>query len=166
MLGKLVGTLVSILFLSILGSLGYMVGDRNFPIILLERSIVSVRVPQGGQLLIHVRFIVAKQCESHTDRFLFDREDIKYDLEPLEAIAGSAEIGRPEEYTIPVDIPIDFKAGKAIFRSITTFKCNVIQNMWPLYAPVVDTPFEVVEVDKAQVSAEIVKQLRELLSTP
>lgn len=165
MFGRIFSFLMSLLFLVLLGYLGYMVGDRNIPILTLDRTVETLRVPQGGQLLIRVKFITEKPCNIHTDRFLFDSQDIRHDLPPTDVQSGTAEIGKPEEYKVAIDIPVDFPPGTSIYRTLATFKCNAIQALWPLRSPVRDTQFEVTQIDQQALQQNMTRELRELLTT-
>lgn len=126
-------------------SIGYMASDRDPPIEVKERIIVTPKVRPGGELVQKIKVVEKKRCWLHSDRFVFDSTGERFPLEPVEFQAGIGLVKSDEEqtYTISIKLPYDIAFGPARYISSTVHKCDLLDWVWPIYAPVTEIKFEV-----------------------
>lgn len=131
-------------FIFIAGALGWMASDRSIPFTVTEDRLNSPSVSPGGALERSITYIQRKRCWIHSDRMIIDAANVRHMLEPFELQSGIGALNVKQTYVLKIPIPKDIAIGPARFESLTVYKCNLLQLIWPIYGPYHPVPFEVV----------------------
>lgn len=146
------------------GILGLQVGDRSLPVILLaEPELETPSVKAGEDARVRIKFVVQKYCPTHVDTFLFDSSDALIKQESMDFVSGQAEPNKPSDIVYPIPTPIDMKGGKTTYRALTTYRCNWIQNWWPLHAPAFELHWKTIAVPPEEIEQRVQDELKQLL---
>ncbi|MGA0595595.1 hypothetical protein [Enterovirga sp. CN4-39] len=124
------------------GILGLWVAQREPPVRILRATVLTPQVPPGGQLRIEYDVERVKSCGLRVDRLFYDKDRVRKPLEPLEWNVDPGRIGR-DTLRVVVDVPRSFAEGRAIYRTIARYECNLVHRLWPIIPPSRDIEFEV-----------------------
>lgn len=168
MFGKIIGYLFSAIMASLAIALvaytGWQVGDRSLPVVILEEPVLLTPVVKAGEeAKVRIKFVVQQYCPTHVDAFLFDANDTLVRQTAHDAESGQAEVGKPEEFILPIPVPIDAPSGRTTFRALTTYRCNWVQRMWPLVAPPFEVSWTTEAVPEGEIQERISDELKDLL---
>lgn len=116
--------------------------DRDPPVIVTRSSVITPFVPAGGLLKIEVEIFRYRRCETIVDRLIFDASDARYVLEPLIFQSSGGALGS-ERYLNLIQVPAAAAVGPARYRSIATYRCNLLHRSWPIVSEPRDVIFGV-----------------------
>lgn len=113
------------------GIAGQMAADRATPVAVLETTLLTPEVPQGG--LLRVSYIVRRDrvCRTLLERVIMDFDGNRYVLPDLdfEAVGPSGL----EQFTSQTPVPDILGAGLASYRVTLTYSCNIVHRLlWPV----------------------------------
>jgi hypothetical protein len=121
------------------GWLGALAADRDLPTVVYSAEPVHPSVAAGGELRIDYVVRRIRSCNVSIDRFIYDRFKTRYELEDLNVNAG-LPLGE-DRFVQPVKVPLGVEPGPAIYRTASTYICNPLQRLWPIYAGTRDIGF-------------------------
>jgi hypothetical protein len=114
-------------------ALGMWINDREPPNTVLSVDVLTPTVRPGTELriLYHVQRW-RTDCAVHVDRVLYDSRNASFPVPDVDfAASPSAKTGADSVMTI-IYIAPNMAEGKARFRSVSTFRCNPMHNIWPI----------------------------------
>jgi hypothetical protein len=124
-------TVVVLIAGMIAATLGRWVGDNGSPTQVISSRLLTPVVAPGESLKVRYTVERDRSCAVKIDRLLFDGEGVRYTLDDIESAAALGPIGR-DEYTVSVQIPRGFARGRSAYRTVTTYVCNALHNVWPI----------------------------------
>lgn len=127
----MLGAFLLVVFWS--GLAGQMTADRATPVAVLESTLLTPEVPQGG--LLRVSYIVRRDrvCKTLLERVIIDSNGNRYVLPDLDfEAAGPAGL---EQFTSQTPVPDILTTGLASYRVTLTYSCNIVHR---LAFPIVD----------------------------
>lgn len=132
------------------GALGYMVGDRQPPLIRYWGVILPENPPAGSEVSVQWDIQWFRPCTGKVYRQIVDSHKVIWDFEPFDTMYTRAkkitETNRRIELNLT--LPKGIALGPAEYFAVVRLKCNWLQEIWPI---VVDTPtikFNIVESPK------------------
>lgn len=146
----------------IAGLLGFQAADTRLPVRATDLEVVTPVVPANGGLTLSAKITIDKQCETHTDRWMIDSTGKQFNLDSIDYAVGGAPVGLLREFTVTIPLPPGMAEGPAIYRTVSVYRCNLIQQFWPLVGPFIEMKFAVGPADPAlglQLTPEQVQQL-------
>ncbi|MBA2689385.1 MAG: hypothetical protein H0U63_01115 [Burkholderiales bacterium] len=141
---KLFSIMVAISIIVIMSALGFMAADRGIPIELIKVESSTPVVRPGGKLEWRITIIQHKRCHTVSNRTLIDARGKRYPLPVTEYQAGIGPVGTPQDILVSIPIPTDMAIGTARYEVSTSYRCNALHNIWPIYSPYRPVFFEVV----------------------
>ncbi len=123
--------------------LGYMASDREPPITVISATVSAFNVMPGGEIEWRIKFVQKKRCHIQTDRALYDALDVRYPLPTLEYQSGVDNLGEEQDIVLRFLVPNSMALGPARYEATTVYRCNILQNIWPIYSPYNPVSFEV-----------------------
>lgn len=115
----------------IAATLGLWVSDKSPPVTTLGVTPLNPVVAPGEALKVRYELERTRSCASRVDRVLFDGMGQRFDLADTEYAAAPGPIGR-DGYTVRVDIPRSFADGSSVYRTVITYRCNLLHELWPI----------------------------------
>jgi hypothetical protein len=123
------------------GWLGFLAGDRDIPTTTYSAQTLTPEVAPGGVFRVSYTMRRHRSCETHVDRFIYDSENTRHVLPPLDFNPG-LRLGQ-DEYTVPVKVPEEAKRGPARYSVVSTYICNPLQKLWPIIGEQREIRFEI-----------------------
>lgn len=142
------------------GIAGVMVSDRQLPVTVLSRRVLTPEVEPGGVLRIAYSIERSKACRTLAERLIIDADGTRHILPDLDFEA----LGNPgsDDFVSQVGVPINAAPGPAKFRAVTSYACNPVQRfIWPITVVAPDQNFVIL---KPKGSAALPPTLRERAS--
>lgn len=142
-------------------ALGIQVADYSLPVTILDQKVLTKQVRIGDDFRYWVKFIPLRRCNTHTDRAIEDKAGQRFQLAPIDYETQLSVAGIEQEYTTVIPLTADnlnisdlsvLKPGPAKLISLTTYRCNFIQNWWPTVGPVRTREFEILPAQPVEKS--------------
>lgn len=121
------------------GALGIYAADNEMPVMIRTAEAVTPVVSPGGELRIEYTLERRRSCEVMSDRFVIDAQRVRFEVPDLNIKAG-LPLG-PDHYIVPVEIKPEAAAGQAIYRTVTSYRCNPLQFLFPIRGGTRDISF-------------------------
>jgi hypothetical protein len=112
-------------------ALGLWTIDRDPPVVINSVQVLTPEVPPGGRLRIKYQVNRIRECAVHIDRLLLDSAKVRGELTDLSFAKPPGPLGN-DEYTTEIRVPDTFSQGPAVYRTLTTYRCNLIHAIWPV----------------------------------
>lgn len=112
------------------GALSWWTVNRDLPVEVISRTVLTPEIKPGGDLLIRREVFRAKDCPTQVDRFIIDANGRRWILEDQD-FASFGKLGL-DTYTTATPTPPSMAEGKATYSSATTYRCNPVQEFFPL----------------------------------
>ena len=112
------------------GIVGYWVTDRDNPVAVLSRTLLTPIVNPGGALQIERQVYRQRQCSTTVERVITDAGNIRYVL-PNETLSIYGTLG-DDHFVTSVPIPSEASVGPAVYTSTVRYVCNPIHLIWPI----------------------------------
>lgn len=121
------------------GTLGYMVGDRQPPLVRYWGMIMPENPPAGSEVDVHWDIQWFRRCPGKVYRKIIDSHKVIWDFEPFDTMYTRAKKVNEKDRRIELGLtlPKGAASGPAEYFAIVRLKCNWLQEIWPI---VVDTP--------------------------
>lgn len=127
----------------VFGSIGFWMQDRSSPTTLLDTVVLTPKVPLRGQLDVQRTVIRHALCHTLIDRAVFDAEGRRFDLGIVAYPNGTGPLGK-HTFIRPLQLPDNIMIGKARYIALICYRCNPVQNIWPVCELSEGAEFEVV----------------------
>lgn len=124
------------------GSLGWWATQRESPTQVYKIEVLTPQLPPGGELRIRYTVRRSQSCWTRVERVLFDFENTRFPLSTREFSASPGPLG-DDSYVVSTFLPETLKEGPAHYRTITTYWCNIVHNIWPIVVTGPDLTFTV-----------------------
>lgn len=111
---------------------GSWISSRTYPVLVLERTVVTQTVQPGGTLLVRIRLERRDQCRIEVQRFFSYSDQSRTQMLTIFE-AGFGPLGY-DTYLLRMRVPKDAPRGEAYLWSQAQASCNPIENWWPVYA--------------------------------
>lgn len=133
---------ISVLAFGILGGwLGKLAADREVPVVVQSYEVLNTEVLPGEDLRIRYKLLRRRSCDVVVDRFIKDSEDNRHELLDSRIHAG-LPLGE-EAPVLRIQVPLEASRGPAIYRTVTTFRCNFTQWLSPIQGGTLDIGFTI-----------------------
>ena len=115
-------TALALIVLTVFGDMWYAPPPAMF----YYREVINDPVAPGGNLKIHIRSTISRPCDRETVRTLVDSSG--------HVFPPYVTTPRPvvRDLTIELPIPLDAKEGPAQIMATVRWKCNIVQNYFPV----------------------------------
>lgn len=123
-------------------TLGLWTIEREPPVVTLRTELSTPTVAPGGDLKIKLTVRRTKSCVTHVDRMLFDAEKARFPLPDLDYKKAPGPLG-DDTYMTVIPVPEQMGEGPALYRSISSYQCNLVHLLWPVSLEPIDVPFVV-----------------------
>lgn len=121
------------------GALGVYWTDSEMPVMVRTAEAATPVVPAGGELRVEYTLERRRSCAVQSDRFIIDAQKVRFELPDLSIRAG-LPLG-PDHYVVPVDVKPEAAPGPAFYRTVTNYRCNPLQWIFPLAGGTRDIAF-------------------------
>lgn len=121
------------------GALGIYAADNEMPVMVRTAEAATPIVSPGGELRIEYTLERRRSCEVWSDRFVVDARKVRFELPDLNIKAG-LPLG-PDHYIVPVEVKPEAAPGPAFYRTVTSYRCNPLQWIFPINGGTRDIPF-------------------------
>lgn len=125
------------------GTLGTWLVDRTPPTSVSSVRVLNPEVTPGGVLHVQYNVYRTRSCKTVVERVLYDSQRIRTVLQDLVFEASPGPMG-PDEYISNIPIPKDANLGEANYRASTTYRCNLLHELWPITLLTADVRFDIV----------------------
>lgn len=116
--------------------------DREAPITIHSAAMTRPAAP-GGVAIATYDLSRAQSCPTGVQRFVIDGAGVQHRYEPYSA-PSFGPVGR-ETKSVEIVVPRSATPGKARYRLVLSFKCNIFQRLWPIVLTLPDLPFTIQE---------------------
>jgi len=124
------------------GWLGYLVSDREPPVVITKTEVLTPSVNPGGQLRVRYHLRRFRECGSETTRLIRDASETHFGLDPSSTPYSQGVVGE-EAYNLPLLIPRSAAQGPAEYRVRTIWICNPLHHIWPIKGEMRIVRFEI-----------------------
>lgn len=126
-----------------IGPIAYLALDRASPYDRQFGYILPSNPKAGDRVAVHWTGERKRSCFGVVHRQIVDSHGVVYAFEAVTAVYAEARptIQLVREFSLPAQI----SAGPAVYRSVTRFVCNPIQNFWPIIIAGPDVLFNIAE---------------------
>lgn len=109
--------------------------DRAYPVEVHFRVIETISVAPGEDFRYLNFFTRHKYCETRVDRWFVGADNVIRPIDPLPAAMPTEGLNQRQMSQAKIKVPRDMPPGisKSCFRS--EWRCNPVQQVWPLHGP-------------------------------
>lgn len=112
-------------------ALGIWTIDREPPTVTIKTEVLTPEVSPGGVLKVHYFVKRFRDCEVKIDRILTDSQRVRVVLPDLEFSKAPGPMG-DDDFVTEVPVPQTFSKGPAVYMTLTSYRCNIVHNLWPI----------------------------------
>lgn len=129
---------------SVIGiALGTWIVERDPPVVITKIDVDRAVVQPGDKLKLHLWVRRYKNCYTKIDRVLIYSDKVRVELMDSEFARPLGPLG-DDDYRVEVYIPSDATNGPAVYRTVTTYRCNLIHDwFWPIIVGPNDVVFSI-----------------------
>lgn len=126
-----------------IGPLAYLALDRAPPYERVRGFIYPSNAKAGERVAIHWDGDRKRSCFGVVNRTIVDSHGVVYAFEAVAAVYADVKPGMQlaREFSLPAQI----SPGPAVYRAITRYVCNPVQNFWPIFVQGPDVHFNIAE---------------------
>lgn len=123
------------------GWLGWMASQRDLPVRFLSSEVLNSPVPGETMRIKHVVWR-DKSCRTTVNRIVFDKDGDRFIVPDLEFPAGILPLGS-DTFVVPIPTSPAADPGPAIYRTVHTYRCNLLHWIWPIVTGAVEHQFTI-----------------------
>ena len=130
--GRCVSVVSFLVVVYVFGALGFWTADRKPPVEVLASEVVNKEVAPGEDLLVKRTVFRERQCATEVDRVFIDSQGFRFVLAD-QTFAVFGPLGT-DSFTTVTPVPTQMAPGPARYYTAVQYRCNPVQEVWPVRA--------------------------------